>query len=132
MQLRYLLELPREGSTERERGVSEAVLGTPPALLCANMARSGCQHPRQDGPIHPPPPSCEGDEAAGSDMAGRKATASQEGTEPRRHRIPSPKSTLYSTTAFREDIRKAARGVRLGEKRGEGGRFLLLFLYIYI
>lgn len=113
--------------------ISEAVLGTPLALCKHRRSRAASTLGTMVPSTHHPLRTREM-EAAGSDTAGRKATASQEGTEPRRHRIPSPKSTLYGTTAFRADIRKAAWGVggETGGKEGRGGKFSFIFIYLYI
>lgn len=80
-------------------------------------------------PPCPPPLGMKETEAQGSDTAGRKATASQEGTELRRHRIPDPKLTLYSRLPFRAEIRKAVHRV-VGETGRKGGGILYSYIYI--
>lgn len=90
----------------------------------------GCQHPQQDGPLHPPPLGMRETEAQGSDTAGRKATASQEGTELRRHQILDPKLTLYSRLPSEQRSGRLHTGwwVRQGER---GGEVFYIHIFIY-
>lgn len=69
-------------------------------------------------------------EAQGSDTVARKPTASQEGTELRRHQIPDPKLTPYSRLPLEWRSGRLCTGwwVRQGESGGEAF-YIHIFIY---
>lgn len=127
MKRRYLLVLPREGSTER--GISKAILGTPLAPCKCRGSQAASTLSRMV-PSTPHPLHTRETEAQGSNTTGTKATANQEGTEPKRHQIPGPKLIFYSTLPSEQSSGRLYTRwwVRQGGK-GEGKRFVS---YLYI